>query len=420
MSAKLNALEAKLSGVQKTLDDMVSKRDLEKREFTPEEVTEFNRLYDEATALKPEIDTERKAESVRMSRAMDKANAKTPEEKAKAKFSWARAINQANGVKDGIEGEMHKEAERELQMSGVSGGLQGQGIPSFLLDIKGKNIMGEKRDLTVGGSGTGAEYVYTSELFHQFGLEVAPTAFGLGTRVLTGLTGNVSVTQTAQASAVWETEVASNDETTPATSRPITLSPKRLGAFSDISKTLLLQTSGAGEMWVKTQLQKAVNRKLDETIYQGTGVSPIPYGIINTTGVNTATSSGAPGHELFQEMWAAIAADNADLDTLNIVTTPAIAAYLKTTKIDAGSGRFLWENDMVVGYNAIHSNNMPASSIIMGVFNQFVVGQWGGIDLVVNPYTRAKENILEIVINSFWDMGALYPEAFCICEDATL
>lgn len=420
MSAALNALEAKLSGVQKQLDEMVTKRDSDGVAFTPDQESEFNRLYDEAMALKPKIDTERKAENVRQAKALDKANQKTPEQKAATKYSWAKAITRANGGLDGIEAEMHKEAERELQLSGVSGGLQGVGIPSFLLDIQGKNIMGEKRDLTVGGSATGAEYVYTSELFHQYGLEIKPSAFGLGVEVLTGLTGNVSVTQTGEATAVWETEVASNDETTPATSRPVTLSPKRLGAFADISKTLLLQTSGAGEMRLKNQLQKAVNRKLDHTIYQGTGVSPIPTGIINTSGVNTETSGGAPNHELIQNMWAAIFSDNADLDALNIVTTAAIAAYLKTTKIDAGSGRFLWENGQVVGYNAIASNNMPASSIIMGVFNQFVVGQWGGIDLVVNPYTRAKENILEIVINSFWDMGALYPEAFCVVEDATV
>jgi HK97 family phage major capsid protein len=313
---------------------------------------------------------------------------------------------------------MNQEADREARSFGQS--VDGVGIPSFLINVKGKNVYGQTRDLTAGGSGTGAEYIETLEKMHQYGLEIAPKAFDLGVTVWTGLTSNVYVTETGEASAVWETEVASADETTPATSKPVNLSPKRLSAFTDISKQLLLQRNIA-EQIVKTQLQKANNRKLDHTIFQGTGVSPIPTGITATSGINSFVSGGVPSRQTFLDMWAMLAADNsADLGEISIGTTAAIYAFLEGAYVDAGSGRFVLENGKVNGRNAIWSNNVAADTIIMGDFSQFVVGQWGGYDLLVNPYTKGKEAIIEVIINSFFDMGCLRPTAFVVADDVTL
>jgi len=289
-----------------------------------------------------------------------------------------------------------------------------------LVNFKGKSVYGaQKRDLTSGGTATGLEYVAELEKMHQYGLEIAPKALALGVEVWTGLTGNVYVNETGQATSVWEGETDTNAETTPATSRPVSLSPKRLGAFVDISKTLLAQTSGVAEERVKIQLQKAQNRKLDETIFQGTGVAPIPKGIIPTVGINTATG-GVPSRQTFLDMWAAIAADEAMFSELGIAMPADYYAFLMGAYVDAGSGRFVLENGQINGIPVIYSNNMPANNLLLGDFSKFVVGVWGGVDLVINPYTRAKDGVLEVVINQFFDMGCLYPQAFCKVADATL
>jgi HK97 family phage major capsid protein len=291
----------------------------------------------------------------------------------------------------------------------------------MLVNVKGKNVYGQTRDLTAGGTGTGLEYVETLEKMHQFGLEIAPKAFQLGVTVWTGLTSNIYVTETGEASAVWETEVASADETTPATSKPVNLSPKRLAAFTDISKQLLLQRNIADQI-VKTQLQKANNRKLDHTIFQGTGVSPIPTGITATSGINDfGAATGVPSNQTFLDMWAMLAADNsADLGAISSATTSAIYAFLEGAYLDAGSGRFVLENGKIRGKDVIWSNNVADGTIIMGDFSQFVVGQWGGYDLLVNPYTKGKEAIIEVIINSFFDMGCLRPTAFVKATGVTL
>lgn len=424
MSARLNALETKLSSVQKELDDMVTKADAEDRSLTQDETIVWDQKTTELKQLKKDADTERQMELVRQARALDKAivNSTTPEQKIVKDFSWSRALQCLVRNKiDGAEGEMTEEARKELR--GTSMEIEGVGFPGWAINFKGTNVINaHKRDLTSGGTGTGLEYIETMEKMHQFGLDIAPKALQLGVEVWAGLTGNVYVNETGVAASVWETETATNDETTPATSRPFTLSPKRLGAYTDVSKTLLTQTSGIAGERVRRQLQNAQNVKLDYTIFQGSGVSPIPTGIFNTSGINTETSGGVPDRQLFWNIFANVAGDNAWFDDgkSGIAMTAAIYAFLANAPIDAGSGRFVLENGQINGLPVIWSNNIPTNYILFGDYSKFVVGQWGGVDLVLNPYTRAKDNILEVVINQFFDMGCLYPKAFCAVTDATL
>jgi len=417
---RLSDIETKRADKLKELNGMLEARDQSATEFTPDQVTRFDALTAEVETLNDDYAREQKAENLRKQTALNKSNQKTPEQKIARQFSFVKAINaKANGNPlEGVEREVSEEAQGELRGTGQS--IQGVGIPSWMVNIKGSNVLGQKRDMYVGGSNVGAEWVQTLEIGHQYGLEIAPSAFGLGVEVLSGLSSTVYLTETGEAAAVWETEVASADETNPATSKPVTLSPKRLAATTDVSRQLMIQAGGSvAEERVRTQLQKAINRKLDWTIYQGTGVSPIPYGIINTSGINSSTGVGVPDNATFWTAWAEIVADNADIDTINLVLTPALYAFLANAPIDAGSGRFILEGNKIIGVNVSYSNNMPSGTMLLGVFNQSVVGQWGGIDLMVNPYTKSKEAIVEVTVNSFFDVGVKRPLSFCKMTDVT-
>lgn len=420
---RLSELETKLDVAEKSAQSMLDARDASGQEFTADQAIQFKALVAEVKSLTDSVELEKSAETLRKRKALEATGKKAPEAKAAEDYSLIRAIqSQMPGKKlDGLEAEMHQEAEKELRDRGVNTGLEGRGIPSWLVNIKGSNVLGQKRDLTSGGAATGAEWVETVEIGHQFALEIAPKAFSLGVEVLTGLTGNVYITQTGEASAVWEGENTSADETTPATSKPVNLSPQRIAAFTDLSKTLMVQTSGVAEQRARLQLQRALNRKLDYTIFQGTGVDPIPTGVTALgSGLNTNAAVGTPDHQYFLDAWASIVSDNADLDMMSIITTPSIIAFLRGAYLDAGSGRFLMENGTIAGMSATYSNNIPANTILMGVWNQFVVGQWGGIDLVANPYTKAKENLIELIINANFDMGCYHNESFHVGTNVSI
>lgn len=61
-------------------------------------------------------------------------------------------------------------------------------------------------------------------------------------------------------------------------------------------------------------------------------------------------------------METALAVDNADTGNLAFLTTPGIRGVLKKTKIDAGSGQFVWGQDAQTlnGYRAAVSTQVPS------------------------------------------------------------
>ena len=41
--------------------------------------------------------------------------------------------------------------------------------------------------------------------------------------------------------------------------------------------------------------------------------------------------------------------------------------------------------------------------VLFGNFAELLVGQWGPIDLLIDPYSRGRDGVVRIVVNSFWD-----------------
>ena len=428
---RISELEATKQDRLKELDVLLTAK--ADRDFTEDEVKRFEALEAEVKGLNAKIDLEKRADDLRKQTVINKAAKDAPEAKVAKEYSFQKAISGLmRGKLTGLEAEMSEEAEREMRNAGISTGIQGAGAPSWLLNVRGKNVVGQKRDLTSAGAATGDELVEDNLMGHIYGLNVTPMVAMLGASVMTGLSGDVHFTKTGTVSATWEGETDANAEVTPATSR-VSLSPKRLGAFADISKTLLTQTAGFAEAIVRRELETSIRVALDAAAIAGTGAGGQPTGITGLSNVNSVaigTDGGVPTRAKLIEMETKIAEDNAIISNMAFLTTPGIRGYLKALATDTGSGLFVWGNDNnLVGYGAYASNNVPSTltkgassgnchAIILGCWDQLLIGQWGGIDLVVNPYTRAKENILEVVINTNWDIDARYDQAFCVILDA--
>jgi len=431
---KLSELETKLANTETSANAMLDARDASGQEFTADQSIQFNALVAEVKSLKELIKAERAAEDLRIQRVKDSTAKAAPEAKIAEKYSFQAAIGGLlRGKLTGVEAEMSQEAEREMRATGLSQGIQGAGVPSWMVNVQGKNVYGsQKRDLTSGGAATGDELVEDNLMGHLYGLNVSPMIAQLGATVMRGLTGDVHFTKTGVATATWEGETDANAETTPGTYR-VTLTPKRLGAFTDISKTILNQTAGFAEAIVKKELEMAIQVALDYAGIAGPGTGGSPTGITGFSSVNSVamgTDGGTPTRAKLIEMETKIAEDNAIISNMAFLTTPGVRGYLKSLATDTGSGIFVWGGDNnLVGYRAEASNNVPSTltkgasignchAIILGCWDQLLIGQWGGIDLIVNPYSRARESVVEIVINSFWDIDAKYEQAFCVMLDA--
>jgi len=325
---------------------------------------------------------------------------------------------------EGLELEMHQEAVLEATASGNN--VRGIGVPSALISV-------ESRDLTVGTAATAGNLVETE--YGEFIPALRPKlkVMEMGASVMTGLVGNIELKkQTGVATAEWAGEQTTAVETEPSLDK-FTLSPKRLAAYTDLSTQLLMQSSISTENWIRQELSMAIARKLDSTALNGSGTGNQPLGLLNFADINTVAigaNGGAPTREKLLEMAKEIAVEDADIGDMAFLLTPGVRYKLQTTKVDAGSGLFVWNNmaNDLLGYRAEVSNNVPSdltkgtgtdlNAIIFGVWNQLIIGQWAGADIIVNPYTKAKEATVEIVVNSFWDINSRHDQAFSVIKDA--
>lgn len=360
------------------------------------------------------------------SRAMDTQESEA--KKVSKRYSILKAMRgqMPGGTLDGVEKEMHDEAVREASDSGQS--VSGLGVPSMLISLQG-------RDLTVGTAATAGNLVHTDEGEFIPALTPKLKVMDMGARPMTGLVGNLQLKkQTGVATAAWAGEQTPAAQTDPSVGL-INLSPKRLAAYTDISNQLLIQSSIDAEGWVRGELSNAIARKLDATCINGSGTGNEPIGLMNFADVNTVAigaNGGDPTRAALLEMVKMIAVEDADIGDMSFLTTPGVRYKLQNTLLDAGSGRFVWGDliNNLLGYRAEISNNVPKdltkgsgvdlNAIIFGVWNQLIIGQWAGADIIVDPYTRAKEGTVEVVVNSFWDINTRHDQAFSVIKDATV
>lgn len=412
--------------------------------LTEEQRSTALKLKGEIEHLDTDIQLAEAAEAEQARQAVTVSRAKqpqaSPEQKAAERYSFLRAVRMAASGKalDGIEAEMSQEAEREFRQAGItpSGNLY---IPTMLT----KRGM-HKRDMTAGTTTAGG-YTIPTELGALIPfLDPRLAVINAGATVLTGLTGNIDFPRNdAAATAVWEGENDANAETSPTFDR-IQMSPNRLGAFTDISKQLMVQSSFDVENFVRERLNNAINVALDSALINGDGSTQLITGILNTNGIGSV-ACGTDGGPLtwgkIVDLETEVAVDNADFGSLAYLTTPGVRGYLKKTEKASGTAQFVWMDgptpaanaarvDLLNGYRAFVSTQVPSNltkgsgtnlhAVLFGNFNELILGQWAGLDIVIDPYTSAKNALITIVVNSWWDAALRHAASFAAIKDADI
>ncbi|HKQ24096.1 MAG TPA: phage major capsid protein [Burkholderiales bacterium] len=274
-----------------------------------------------------------------------------------------------------------------------------------------------RRDLTVATAGAGGFLVSTENMGFIEMLRNRSVAFRLGARRLSGLQGSVTVPrQSAAATAVWLANEASTATESQQTFVQMALAPKNVGAYTEISRQLMLQSSPGAEGIVTDDLAQVVSVAVDLATLEGTGSGGQPTGISATAGIGsvTGTSLAAAGVLEFQ---ADIAGANVTPMRPGYATTPAVAALLMvrpelpstgTTRLWTGN---LWDGALF-GMPAMSSNQLTAASMIFGDWQEVVVGEWGVLEVEVNPYANFQAGIIGVRAIYSMDVGVRRPFAF--------
>lgn len=251
-------------------------------------------------------------------------------------------------------------------------------------------------------------------------LRNASSVMQAGATMLSGLKGDVKIPKkTAASTAGWiSTEGGASSESEP-TFGQVTMSPKTLGAFTDITRLMMMQSSLDIENLVRADLATGIALAIDNGALQGAGTSGAPTGIKNTAGINAPTAFAA-ANPTFAEVVAmetAIAEDNALLGNLAYILPAGMAGALKTTAKDAGSGQFVLAGGEMNGYRAIVSNQATAGDLYFGNFSDLLIGMYGGLDITVDPYTASTSGTVRIVALQTCDVAVRHAVSFAVNND---
>ena len=190
----------------------------------------------------------------------------------------------------------------------------------------------------------------------------------------------------------------------------ISLTPKRVAAYSELSKQLLTQSSFDVESLVRDDLVYQLNLAFDKVAIDGGGTNE-PNGILDTSGLH-----GQTGGQTFQNMVDAeadVMSTHALAGSLAYVTTPAVMAALKTTEKATNTAQFVWADNAINGYPAVPTTQMTADISVFGDFSQVVLAEFGsGVDIVVDPYTLALTGLIRVHVARFVDVGVRHDAAF--------
>ena len=245
-----------------------------------------------------------------------------------------------------------------------------------------------------------------------------------GARFMTGLTGNIVWPKHSDVQVYWEGENTPAQDGKGAFSKGNVYSPRRLAAYVDISEQLLIQESFSVEAYLRQLFAEKIAEKIETTAFSASAhTENVPDGLFQ----NLGNISG-------DMTWANIVAMETEIDVANAlkgnlayIMHPTLVGKAKTKVKDAsGAGGFIFTENgdgQLNGYKALRTNNIPKNlgesgeyGIVFGNWGDFFIGQWGSMVIKTDPFSGMKNGMISLVVNSYWNMGAIRPESFCVAS----
>jgi len=339
-------------------------------------------------------------------------------------FSVLRAVRaQVDGKpRDaGLEFEASEALKQKLGMTH----RQGLFVPlevqqrALQLSVERAMLANGRRDLTASVASAGGFLVETVNVGFIETLRNRSVVYAMGARRLSGLQGNVTVPkQTAGATAYWVAEGAAITESQQ-TFAQMALVPKSVGGLTDVTRKLLLQASPDAEGIVMFDLASIVALAVDKAALHGSGAGAEPLGIAGTAGVG-AVAGASIDYAKLREL---------QTDVADAGVTPMRGGYATTSTVSSllmGKQRFtstdspLWVGNVwdgqVSGFPAMSSPQVNAATMFFGDWQELVIGEWGVLELLANPFDASGFPAGNVRIRAMFDcdIGVRRPGAFSV------
>lgn len=367
----------------------------DEKEVQVEETVEKSdeEVVDEDKDKDNDVEGEDKEEETRSARTHKHININTMKEQ---RFSLLKAIRNVaeNRQLDNVTAAVCNEGMKEMRAAGLN--TVGQiYIPT----------METRAAVTVASEG--ADVVATDLYDIIEPLRAKNVLVQAGAKFYTGLTNSAQIPVMTGSNVNWAGETAAATDGNVLFNN-VTLTPKRLTAYVDISKMLLAQDSIGVENAIRQDLINAINSKLESTILgKGAKSATTPAGIFNgKTPTKVTDFEGLVGLE------AKVEEANV-LGGISYIASPsARASFRNMMKGSRGTAQLAYTDGTLDGTPVYSTSNVEAKTFVVGDFSNLAIGSWGGLDIVVDNYTQAVNGMIRLVVNAYFDAALIRPEAF--------
>ena len=331
-------------------------------------------------------------------------------EKETKRFSIMRAIN---AMANPTDRKAQEAAKFEFECSEAAQRAYGKTAQGLMLP---EDVMRNwnQRDLSAGSDGDLIGQDYRAGDFIDV-LRNNSAVMPMAT-MLNGLTGDVKIPRkTAASSAAFISSEGGAAGESEFTVGSVTMSPKTLGAFTDVTRQLMIQSSIDVENLIRNDLAQSMAIAIDDAALEGSGSSGNPTGITNTSGINSVSlsSAAAPTFAEMVSMETSVRVDNALMGDLAYIVHPTNYGTLKTTEKATNTAQFVAVNDEINGYKVVVSPQLTANNYVFGNFDDLLIGMFGGLDIVVDPYSNSSTGNVRIVALQSVDVAVRHAVSFC-------
>lgn len=280
----------------------------------------------------------------------------------------------------------------------------------------------QKRDMSTAANGGGYLVATNNDASNFIDLLRNRSSVGqMGATFLPGLTGNVTIPkQTGSATGYWLTSESTEITESNQTIGQLALSPKTVGAYTEFSRQLMMQSAPAIDMLIMDDLAKVIALAIDLAALNGNG-SGAPVGIVNTAGIGSVTGTSIDYAKAL-EFQTDVAAANALTSGCGYLTTPAKAAILAQRQKFTSTDTPLWTGNIlegnVCGFNA-KTTTQISDGMLFGDFAQLIIASWGVLELAVDPTANFKAGIVGIRAFQTADVGVRQAGAFSWASSIT-
>ena len=201
----------------------------------------------------------------------------------------------------------------------------------------------------------------------------------------------------------------------------LTAAPQRIGIAVPVTRQAINQTEGVVETIVKKAIPLAVAKLINKIMFSTTKVTSATTLVGPFVGLTSKTvaMSKTPTYADYCKLKAEVLKSGVDGENLCFVMSKAQMAIAESTPKDAGSGIMICENGMIAGVPVFTTNYIGDGYVGLGDWRYQPMGLFGDISFIIDPYSQARKDAVDFVMNVNYGTTTLLPGAFALGKLAT-